>query len=255
MMKQKFQYILLLLFGLMISGLHAQSAAELMQEANNAYNKGLYDSSINLYNRIADKNVESAELYYNLGNAWFKKGEVPHAILYYERAKKLKPNDEDINYNLGVANSMIVDKIEKVPTLFFQDWWNYFYNLFGADKWAVILIVSWALFVMFAGIFLLSESRRNKKTGFFLGILFLVITVASYGLASQKYHHSISHNEAVIFTPTITVKSSPTQTAVDLFVIHEGTKVKILDKVDGWVKIKISNGSIGWISEKSLEAI
>ena len=254
-MKTKIQYILLMLFVILTTGVKSQSAEELMQQANNVYNQGLYDSSINLYNQILNKNVESAELYYNLGNAWFKKGEVPHAILYYEKAKKLKPEDEDINYNLGVANSMIVDKIEKVPTLFFQDWWNYFYNLFGADRWAVVLIVSWALFILFFGMFMLSGSRRNKKLGFFFGILFLLITVASYGLASQKYHHSVSHNEAIIFTPTITVKSSPTQTAVDLFVIHEGTKVKVLDQVDDWAKIKISNGSVGWIPKKSLEEI
>ena len=254
-MKSKFTYILLMLFALFISDLKAQTANQLMEEANNAYNQGLYDSSINLYNQVLSQNVESAELYYNMGNAWFKKGEVPHAILFYEKAKKLKPNDEDIDYNLGVANSMIVDKIESVPKLFFQEWWNYFYNLFGADLWAVILLITWGMFILFAGIFLLSSSRRSKKLGFFLGIFFLLITIASYGLASQKYHHSISHKEAIIFTPTITVKSSPTITAVDLFVIHEGTKVKVLDRVDGWVKIKISNGSVGWVQEKSLEEI
>ena len=254
-MRNRFSFILIALFAMLLSGLKAQSADMLMEQANNAYNQGLYDSSINLYNQVLSQNVESAELYYNLGNAWFKKSEIPHAILYYEKARKLKPNDDDIEYNLGVANSMIVDKIESVPKLFFQDWWNYFYNLFGADLWAVILLVSWALFILFTGIFLLTGSRRSKKLGFFLGIFFLLITVASYGLASQKYYHSILHNEAIIFTPTLTVKSSPTITAVDLFVIHEGTKVKVLDKVDGWVKIKISNGSVGWIPEKSLEEI
>ncbi len=254
-MRKRFQYIMVTLLALIVSFANAQPVDSLMQKANNAYNQGLYDSSINLYNQVLNHNVESAELYYNLGNAWFKKGEVPHAILYYEKAKKLNPNDEDVNYNLGVANSMIVDKIEPVPKLFFQEWWDYFYNLFGADRWAIILLISWALFVLFAGIFLFSGSRRSKKAGFFLGILFLLITVASYGLASQKYHHSISHNEAIIFTPTLTVKSSPTQTAVDLFVIHEGTKVKILDTVDNWVKVKIPNGSIGWVPQKSLERI
>ena len=254
-MRNKFTYILLMLFALFASCAKGQSADTLMEKANNVYNQGLYDSSINLYNQVLNQNVESAELYYNMGNAWFKKGEIPHAILFYEKAKKLKPNDDDIEYNLGVANSMIVDKIESVPKLFFQEWWNYFYNLFGANLWAVILLILWALFVLFVGVFLLSGSRRSKKLGFFLGIFFLLITIASYGLASQKYHHSISHNEAIIFTPTLTVKSSPTITAVDLFVIHEGTKVKVLDKVDGWVKIKISNGSVGWVTEKSLEEI
>ena len=254
-MKKRLSYITVLLFVLAVFQVNAQTADSLLMQANSAYNQGLYDSSISLYNRVLDKKVESAVLYYNLGNAWFKKGEIPHAILYYEKARKLNPNDDDINYNLGVANSMIVDKIDTVPKLFFQEWWSYFYNLFGANQWAVILLVSWALLVLFFGIFALSRSRRSKKMGFFLGLLFLLLTVASYGLASQKYHHSVSRNEAIVFTPTITVKSSPTQTAVDLFVIHEGTKVKILDKVDNWVKIKISNGSIGWIPYQSVEEI
>lgn len=254
-MKKRLKYIILLVFVVMISAVKAESPDSLMIMAQNAYNKGLYDSSINLYNQVLDQNLESAQLYYNLGNAWFKKGEIPHAILYYEKAKKLDPSDEDINYNLGVANSMIVDKIETVPQLFFQEWWDYFYNLFGANRWAIILLISWALFVLFAGIFMLSPGRRGKKAGFFLGIMFLLFTAASYGLASQKYKHSVSRNEAIIFTPTITVKSSPTQNAVDLFVVHEGTKVKIKDKVDNWVKIKISNGSIGWVPANSLEEI
>lgn len=233
----------------------AQTADSLMSKANTAYNTGLYDTSINLYNQVLDKHLESATLYYNLGNAWFKKGEIPHAILYYEKAKKLSPDDEDINYNLGVANSMIVDKIETVPKLFFQQWWNYFYDLFGADKWAVIALISWAMLILFFGVFALSGSRKSKKLGFFFGLIFMLLTAVSYGLASQKYHHSVRHNQAIVFTPTITVKSSPTQTAVDLFVIHEGTKVKLLDKVDNWVKIKISNGSVGWIPEKSVAEI
>ena len=253
-MKQ-IKYIVALVFIIMFSGLRAQSPDSLMNIANNAYNQGLYDSAINVYNKILAENKESAELYYNIGNAWFKKGEVPHAILYYEKAKKLNPNDEDINYNLGIANSMIVDKIEKVPRLFFEKWWDYFYNLLGTDNWAVIFLISWAILMLLTGLFFLSSSRSMKKFAFFFGILIIITTAASYGLASQKYKHSISQKEAIVFTPTITVKSSPTQTSVDLFVIHEGTKVKILDSVDNWVKIKISNGSIGWIPEKSIEKI
>jgi tetratricopeptide (TPR) repeat protein len=251
----KLKNILTVLLFIIAFGTKAQSPDSLMKIANNAYNQGLYDSAINVYNKIAAMDVESPELYYNLGNTWFKKGETPHAILYYEKAKKLAPNDEDINYNLGIANSMIVDKIEKVPRLFFEKWWDYFYNLLDADKWAVIFLVAWALLVFFTGLFFLSSSRGTKKLAFFLGLLFIFITGTSYSLASQKHKHAITHNEAIVFTPTLTVKSSPTQTSVDLFVIHEGTKVKILDRVDNWVKIKISNGSIGWIPEKDVAEI
>ena len=249
------KYILAILIGFSFLSVKAQSPDSLMIIANNAYNQGLYDSAINVYNTILQQKKESPELYYNLGNAWFKKGETPHAILYYEKAKKLAPNDEDVNYNLGIANSMIVDKIEKVPRLFYERWWDYFYNLLDADSWAVIFLISWTILIFFIGVFFLTSSRSIKKLSFFLGILFIVITLTSYSLASQKHKHLISHNEAIVFTPTITVKSSPTQTSVDLFVIHEGTKVKILDSVDNWVKIKMSNGSIGWIPKNSVEEI
>jgi tetratricopeptide (TPR) repeat protein len=235
--------------------LKAQSPDSLMKVANNAYNQGLYDSAINVYNSILQKKMESPQLYYNLGNAWFKKGEIPHAILFYEKAKKLAPNDEDITYNLGVANSMIVDKIEKVPQLFFEKWWDYFYDLLNADNWAIIFLILWSLLIFLAGLFFITKSRNIKKTSFYIGILILILTFLSFGLASQKHKHAVSHNEAIVFTPTLTVKSSPTQTAVDLFVLHEGTKVKVLDQVDGWVKIKIPNGSVGWIPEKSIEKI
>ena len=255
MKMKRLKYIISIVFLVMFTGIRAQSPDSLMNIGNNAYNQGLYDSAINVYNKILAEKTESAELYYNLGNAWFKKGEIPHAILYYEKAKRLAPNDNDINYNLNIANSMIVDKIEKVPRLFFEKWWDYFYNLLGTDNWAVIFLVSWALLVLLAALFFLSSSRKTRKFAFFFGIIILLTTSVSYGLASQKYKHAVNQKEAIIFTPTITVKSSPTKTSVDLFVIHEGTKVKILDSVDNWVKIKIPNGSIGWVPENSIERI
>ena len=101
----------------------------------------------------------------------------------------------------------------------------------------------------------MSKQRQNRKISFYLGLLFLIITVTSYALASQKFNASIEQNEAIVFTSSITVKSSPTQNAVDLFVIHEGTKVKIIDKIDNWVEIKIQNGSVGWLPEKSIKPI
>ena len=235
--------------------LKATSPDSLMQIANNAYNAGDYDSAINVYQRIADQGLESAKLYYNMGNAYFKKGDTPSALLYYEKAKKLAPNDEDIEFNINIANSMIVDKIEQVPRLFYQRWWDYFYNMFNANDWAVIAVISWFILVLFIGIFILSKSRGSRKTAFYLGLLFLLISVAVFGLAAQKYVNTREHNEAIVFTPTITVKSSPTMNAVDLFVIHEGTKVRVLDEVNDWVKIRIPNGSIGWLPAHSVKRI
>lgn len=244
--------VILLLFSFSV---RASGPDSLMQTANNAYNEGLYDSALNVYHRIMDQGFESAKLYYNMGNAYFKNRNIPSAILYYEKAKKLAPNDEDIDFNINLANSMIVDKIEKIPELFYTRWWNYFYNLFNANTWAVIAVVSWFILIFFIGIFILSKTRGAKKTAFYFGVLFLLISIAVFGLASQKYYYTREHQDAIIFTPTITVKSSPTMNAVDLFVIHEGTKVHILDQVNDWVKIRIPNGSIGWLPAKSLERI
>jgi tetratricopeptide (TPR) repeat protein len=226
-----------------------------MNTANQAYNEGLYDSALNVYSLIENKKLESATLYYNMGNAYFKNNDLSSAILYYEKAKKLAPNDEDIDYNLGIANSLIVDKIEKVPVLFYKHWWNYFYNLFNVDTWTIISILSWLVLLFFIGVFALTHSRSFKKLSFYLGVLFLFLTIGTFGLASQKYYFGKEHKDAIIFTPTITVKSSPTLNAVDLFVVHEGTKVRILDHVQNWVKIKIPDGSIGWLPEESLRTI
>lgn len=233
----------------------AQDAQNLMDTANNAYNEGLYDSALNVYHVIESKNLESAELYYNIGNTYFKNNNLPSSILYYEKAKKLSPNDDDIAYNLGIANSMIADKIETVPILFYQHWWNYFYNLFDADTWTIISIIAWIILLTFIGVFVLTKSPSTKKLSFYLGLLFLFLTVGTFGLASQKYYFTREHKEAIIFTPTITVKSSPTLNAVDLFVVHEGTKIRILDQLQNWVKIKIPDGSVGWLPEESLQAI
>lgn len=223
--------------------------------ANKLYNQGLYDSSLIVYNNILNSGVHSAELYYNMANASFKNNDIPSAILYYEKAKKLSPNDEDILYNLSICNSMIVDKIEKVPQMFYKQWWNYFYEMFNADSWAIISLVFWILFLGSIGFYILSRTRVIKKLSFYSSVVLFIAVLGTTGLASQKYYYIQENKEAIIFTPTITVKSSPTANSVDLFVIHEGTKVLIIDTVNGWNKIKIQDGSIGWLASDSMKLI
>ncbi len=255
-MIRSLKYTLLILsFQLIANTLLAFNADSLFLAANNNYNNGLYDSALIKYHKIINNGLESGELYYNIGNAYFKNNDIASAILYYEKAKRLLPIDEEIDYNLNIANSMIVDKIEKVPELFYQHWWNFFYNSLGADAWTIFTLISFALLTVTIGLFIISKKRSNRKASFYIGLLFLVINLASFALASQKYNTSINQNEGIVFTSSITVKSSPTENAVDLFVIHEGTKVKIIDKINNWVEIKIQNGSIGWLPEKSIKSI
>ncbi len=231
------------------------SPESLMQTANNAYDAGLYVSALNVYHLIEKENLESSALYYNMGNAYFKNNDIASAILYYEKAKKTDPNNDDIDYNLSIANSMIVDKIDKVPELFFKKWWTYFYNMFNADIWTALSLFSWFVLVFFIGLFILTKRRSVRKLAFYFGVIFLFTSIASFGLASQKYYYGKEKQEAIIFTPAITVKSSPTTSAVDLFVVHEGTKVKIMDEVNEWIKIKIQDGSVGWLPASSLKDI
>ena len=254
-MKKHLKYIILLILGGLALNLSASNLDSLMSKANNAYDHQQYDAALALYNKIIQEGFVSPKLYYNLGNSYFRKKNIPEAILYYEKAKKLDPNNENIQYNLGIANSMIVDKIEPVPEFFLKRWWNYFYNLFGPDTWTTLFILSFTVLIVFVGIFILSHERRTRKWSFFLGFIFLLTSITSLGLASQRTYYSENHNEAIMFTPSVTVKSSPSPSSVDLFVLHSGTKVQIRDHVDGWIKIKIRNGSIGWLPEASLREI
>ncbi len=247
--------LIVLAFQVVATNLLAINPDSLMQSANSVYNQGLYDSAINTYNKVLKSGVESGELYYNLGNAYYKNNDVASAILYYEKAAKLLPNDKDIKYNLSIANSMIVDKIDKVPELFYKKWWNYFYNALGVNAWTIFVIISFALLTAAIGLFVISRTRNNRKLWFYLGLLLLIITIFATTLASQKYYLSLNHNEAIVTTSSLTVKSSPTQNSVDLFVIHEGTKVKIIDRINDWAEIKIQNGSVGWLPESSIKEI
>ena len=245
-----------LFFFLLISSASATVDIDtLFYKANDEYSKELYTNAIEHYMQIVDEGFESADLYFNLGNAYFKSENIPSAILYFEKAKKLRPNDEDVNFNLNVANTMIVDKIEPVPVLFFWNWWRSVYNLFNADTWARISVYGFILFFILLAFYLLSKQIIIRKTAFYSGLVVLFITLFTITVAYQKYKILKYRKEAIVFTPTITVKSSPNQNSVDLFVIHEGSKVKIVEQVGGWYEIKIANGSVGWLPASSLKSI
>jgi tetratricopeptide (TPR) repeat protein len=251
------RYILLILaLGIGTQLLPQSDAAQQKLElANTYYSKAIYDSAIITYHKVLDAAYESVALYYNLGNTYFKLRNFPSAILYYEKARKLDPSDPDILFNLEVANGSIVDKIDPLPQMFYRIWWNRFYAMFDADTWAWLSVILFLLTLFMGLLYLVSNRMALRKLGFFVGIFFLFLTVGTFGMASQKYYYTQQTNEAIVFTPTITVKSSPAANSVDLFVLHEGSKVLLLDEVGNWRKIKIANGSIGWLPEESIQGI
>lgn len=247
--------IVLTLILISASQLSVANTDSLIQQGNKYYNEGFYNDAISSYMQLVDGGYESSGLYYNMGNAYFKLNDMAHAIYYYEKAVKLEPNNEDIQFNLNVANSKIPDKIEELPLFFVKRWWNSIYNLFSANYWAYVAILVFAVTLTLAAFFFITRSPAVKRFSFWTGILFLLLSVVSFVFASQKYYYSKYSTEAIVFEPSLTVKSSPNKNSVDLYVIHEGTKVYVIDKVEDWFEIRIANGSIGWIPQNSVRKL
>jgi tetratricopeptide (TPR) repeat protein len=233
----------------------ANGPDSLYYKANEEYNKEMYADAVEDYLKVIDAGYESGALYYNLGNSYFKLDDIPSAILYYEKAKKLNPDDEDLDFNLNVAKMKVLDKIEPLPELFFKTWWRDLVTLFKADVWTKISLALFILFFVLLSFYLLSGFTRIRKLSFYTGLIVLFISVFTFVLASQKFTMEKNLKEAIVFAPTITVKSSPNENSVDLFVIHEGSKVQVIDKVGEWYKIRIANGSIGWLPLETVKAI
>lgn len=235
--------------------LFGQSHETYIQEAEHYYSEAKYDSSAMVYQKVLDAGFHSAELYYNLGNSFYKQNEIPSAILYFEKALKLDPSNEDVLFNLKLANTRIQDKIEALPLLFFIRWYVVLYNMFSVDNWAKISLVLFSVFALFNLFYFLGKSIIMRKAGFYFGLIFLFLSAASLFLTYKKHASQTEQAHAIVFKPSVTVKSSPNTNGVDLFVIHEGTKLQVVDKVGGWCEIKIANGSVGWIEIKTIQLI
>jgi len=249
-MKKFIQTIFLLALSLSV---FAQDA--LLDKANQHYIAGEYDQAIEAYNEILNSNRESAEVYYNLGNAFYKTGKFTQAILNYERAKLLAPNDEDIQFNLDLANQHVVDAIDPLPQVFFIRWWNSITNKYSIDEWSRISVVSFILFLILAGLFFFTQNGMVKRLSFWTGILIIVISIFSFNFAARHKKRITEHNFAIITQPSVTVKSSPSDSGTDLFLIHEGLKVEIRDSLGGWMEIRLSDGNQGWLPANSIERI
>jgi len=247
--------VLLVVVLLMALFSHATENQLIIAKANKAYTDGLFTNAVDLYKQVLTSGNESWELYYNLGNSYYKMNDFASAILYYEKAKKLDPGNEDINFNLKVTNNKIADKIEPLPELFYKRWYRNLVELFPVDIWARITSLTLILSLFFALFYVMSQRVFLRKMGFWTGILFFILSLVSVHFAIQNYKTLQNNTEAIIFTPTVTIKSSPDEKSIDLFVLHEGTKVNILDNIGNWYEIRIANGSVGWLPVSSVEKI
>lgn len=229
--------------------------AERFMEGVTFYGSGNYEAALEVWTSLRQTGYRSAQLDYNIGNAYFKMNNIPGAILFWERARLLKPGDDNIRYNLQIANTLVVDRFEEIPLLFFIEWYDYLALLFSSNAWARISIISFIMLLLLLSLYFYSSKYRLKLAGFWLAVLFLVISASSLALASRNKHLVYDSRKAIIYTPIVNGKSSPDDSGTDLFLLHEGTKVSVEDKVGEWYEIKLSDGNKGWIPANSLEII
>ncbi len=235
--------------------LYAVKSDTTFLNANKIYDSANYTQAAETYQKMIVSGAVSAELYYNLANAYYKTKDYPLAILWYERALLIAPSDEDIQYNLEITNHQLVDKFEPIPRLFIWNWIDSVVNFFTSDLWAIIAIASFVLSICFLLLYLLMRSLTIRRIGFWMGILFLVFTIKSITFSYLQLKNMQAKNEAIIISPVVTAKSSPDSQSTDLFVIHEGIKVKIRQKIGVWNEIILPNGDKGWLPIESMEVI
>jgi tetratricopeptide (TPR) repeat protein len=233
----------------------AQNPDALAAQAAKAYNSKQYTEAISLYEKIIAGGNESYALYYNLGNAYFRTNENAQAVYFYEKALKLAPNNEDIINNIEVVNSKLTDKVETVPELFYKRWWKEIVNLMSLNTLALINIVLLTLALLLIAGYIASSNILVRKISFWTGISFFLLFSVGILAASQRNHYLKNKHQAIVFAQTVNIKSSPDDNRKDIFVLHEGTKVTLLDKVADWQEIRISNGSIGWIRSSDIKGI
>ena len=247
-----------ILFILLLSFFHiavfAADGAE-GQQAEQAYAGGDYATAAGIYEKMREEGMESAALYYNLGNCYYKLGENTQAILNYERALLLDPGDAMARYNLGMAQQAIVDKIDVLPELFLVRWYKALETSYSADQWATISVVFFIVFFAMAALFFYSRSVLLKKTGFVVGIILFFFTLGAVFFASRQNKRISEREYAIISTPSVTVKGAPNDSGTSLFLIHEGLKVRIMEELDGWYNIRLEDGNEGWVLKSDLERI
>lgn len=224
-------------------------------EGDSAYMKNDYASAIQVYEALLEKG-EAADIYYNLGNSYYKAGEIAKAILNYERALLLKPGNGDIRANLEIARSKTVDKVEPVPEIFFVSWTKSLINSMSVNAWGVCGVVCFILLIISLYFFVFSKQIVLKKTGFICGIVFLVFVVLANVFANEQKDRLLNRNSAIVVGPSVTVRSTPSESGTSLFILHEGHKIDIKDNsMKDWKEIRLEDGKVGWVPSSAIEII
>ena len=245
--------VIVMLLGSPLFSLPANAITK--DNADTEYKKGNYLQAVKDYQELL-KGGPSAELYYNLGNAYYRLENITQAVLAYERALQLSPGDDDIRFNLQMARQKTIDKITPESEMFFVTWWNQLVSIMGVDTWAYTALISLALFVLLLLVYLMADRVALRKLGFYGGLLLLLLFVLSNVCAAIQRSHIEERSGAVVISSSASVKKIPTATSAEAFLLHEGTKVKIRDRsIKNWFGVKLEDGREGWIESRHLEII
>ena len=256
-MNSKKRYILIFLFITFFVGAAIPQGTnkDKFYQGVTYYTAGSYKEALQVWTEIYNTGYRSANLDYNIGNAYFKLNNIPSAILFYERAYLLKPEDENINYNLQIARALNVDRFQEIPELFFVKWYNFVSLVLSTNSWAKVSITSFILFLLLLSLYIYSPRHRYKVIGFWFAVFFIIMSLTSLAFTSRNKSLVYDSHKAIIISPVVSGKSSPDKSGNDLFVLHEGTKVTVEDEVGEWYEIRLSDGNKGWVPLNSITII
>jgi len=246
--------VIVLLF-VLISPMFADNLSDIFQQANQAYRSEKYQEAADLYQKILSQGYESAEVYFNLGNCFYRLGEIGKSVLYYEKARRLNPHDPDIQYNLELANLKVIDRIEMPPRFFLFDWWDAVKTYYSVPQLTRLLIIIFALTILFLIAWLYLKRDRVRRLMLSASLLLGLVTIFYAYILVIRIQEQKEHREAIVLSPSVTVLSAPDENSTDMFVLHEGVKVHLDEQRDVWVKISLPDGKTGWMKSDVLGII
>ena len=230
-------------------------AQNTFEKGNQLYQKGNYKTAISNYETVLASGQQSAELYFNLANCYYKLHKVAPAIYNYEKALQLNPNDQEIKTNLEFAQKMAIDDIKVIPNVGFNKIIEEFTNTYFYDTWAWISVLLAFLFFAFFGSYYFSKTSFQKRiffTGMFVILIAIVISIAS---AIYEKNRIINEKAAIIFSETSSLKTEPKASSSQIILLHEGTKVYIVENIANWKKVQLTDETTGWISDQTIKEL
>ena len=227
----------------------------LFEQGNSLYNEGKYAEAIDKYQVILDSGMQSSELFFNLGNAHYKLNHVGPSIFFFEKALQLAPNDTDIKNNIAYARNMTIDAIDVVPQVGISKFLNNVTGIMSFDGWAMTTVALFLIFVILFISYYFAEYTTRKRAAFSSSIIILCVGFVTLFFAFHEYGLDKKDNPAIIYVQESQVKNEPNLSSQEVFKLHEGTKVQILDTVNNWKKIKLSDGKTGWISSADIKVL